>query len=315
MADQRDITITVTQPGRQPLTLLLGDELVIGRECEGLVVPDSEVSRRHLRLKRRGKAVEVTDLGSTNGTLLNGSQLTSPELVSGTARLGIGDTTIVVEVGSSTEVGRQSPLGAVTEIRVDDLRSTSIDLVAEAVSSRPVDRAAQQRTGDTVTIVFSDIESSTERAAALGDTAWFDLLEAHNRLFRAALTQWGGEEIKSMGDGFMLTFPSVAKALGFAVDVQHQVESDDGPDLRVRMGAHTGEAIADTTGDLFGRHVIIAARVANLADGGQVLTSQVTREIATGQDRLRFGEPLLAELKGLDGPHPVYELLWGESSG
>ncbi len=310
MDDRFDIFITVTQAGRQPLTLLLDDELVMGREGEGLVVPDSEVSRRHLRLKRRGRAVEVADLGSTNGTLLDGAPLTAPEVVSGTARVTIGDTSVLVEVGPPSGATGSSRVGTATEVRVDDLRSTSIDLLADAVSSHPVDHSAQQRTGDTITIVFSDIESSTERAASLGDTAWFDLLESHNRLFRSTLARWGGQEIKSMGDGFMLTFPSVAKALGFSAEVQRQVESDDGPDLRVRMGAHTGEAIADATGDLFGRHVIIAARVANLADGGQVLTSGVTREIANGQDAFRFGEPILAELKGFPDPEPLYELIW-----
>jgi len=88
--------------------------------------------------------------------------------------------------------------------------------------------------------------------------------------------------------------------------------SDDGPDVRVRMGIHTGEAITDPTGDLFGRHVILAARVANLAEGGQVLTSLVVREIAAGQEDFVFGEPVLAELKGFLEPHPVYELLWSD---
>ncbi len=312
MADQSDIVITVAQPGRQPLRVLLDDELVIGRDCEGLVVPDSEVSRRHVRLRRRGNAVEVSDLKSTNGTTLHGLRLTGSELIATTAELVIGDTRLTVEVRRGASAGGRSGFGAATEVRVDDLRRTSIDLVADAVTSHPVDRVGQQRTGDTITIVFSDIESSTERAAALGDIAWFELLDAHNRLFRSALGTWGGEEIKSMGDGFMLTFPSVAKALGFTRDVQRRVESDAGPDLRVRMGAHTGEAIADATGDLFGRHVILAARVANLADGGQVLASQVTREIAAGQEDFSFGAPVLAELKGFPDRQLVHELLWGD---
>ncbi len=110
----------------------------------------------------------------------------------------------------------------------------------------------------------------------------------------------------------MLTFASVSKALGFASDVQRAVESDDGPDLRVRIGAHTGEAIADATGDLYGRHVNLAARVANLAHGGQILTSFVVREIALGHDEFRFGDLILADLKGFTDPQPVYELLWDQ---
>ena len=311
MGEQHDIVITVTKAGRQPLTLLLGDELVVGRDCEGLVVPDSEVSRRHLRFRRAGAAVEVTDLESTNGSLLDGKRLTGSQVITGTGRLVIGDTGLTVEV-RPTSPSDTSRFGASTEVRVDDLRSTSLDLLADAVSSRPVDPMAQRRSGETTTIVFSDIESSTERAAELGDTAWFELLEGHNDLFRTTLATWGGDEIKSLGDGFMLTFPSVSRALGFTVDVQRAVERDDGLDLRVRMGAHTGEAIADSTGDLFGRHVNLAARVANLAAGGQILASLVVREIAMGQEDFRFGELFLAELKGFADPQPVYELLWRE---
>jgi class 3 adenylate cyclase len=310
MAEQDDITITITHTGRQPLTLLLSNELIVGRECEGLIVPDSEVSRRHLRLRRRGRAVEVTDLDSTNGTMLNGVALEGSELIDSTGHLVIGATQVVVDFRS-----RPSELGSgrTTKVRSDeDLRRTTIDLVADAVSSQGSGPDAPQWGDDTITILFSDIEASTERASSMGDAAWFQLLEEHNRLFRFELARWGGEEVKSMGDGFMLTFPSVSRALRFATAVQRRVASDDGPDVRVRMGIHTGEAITDPTGDLFGRHVILAARVANLAEGGQVLASLVVREIAAGQDDFVFGEPVLAELKGFLEPHPVYELLWSE---
>ena len=113
-----------------------------------------------------------------------------------------------------------------------------------------------------------------------------------------------------MGDGFMLTFPSVRKALTFASRVQEQIEADDGPDLRVRMGLHTGEALVGDDSDIFGWHVILAARVADLAAGGEVLASLVVHLIATGDDSFRFGPPAMAELKGLPGQHPVYEFLW-----
>ncbi|MEM7275094.1 MAG: adenylate/guanylate cyclase domain-containing protein [Actinomycetota bacterium] len=310
MSNRDNIIITVSRAGRQPLTLLLRDELVIGRECEGLVVPDSEVSRRHLRLRRRGKAVEVTDLDSTNGTRLNGVTLTGTELLDGGGQLTIGETNLTIEIKESAERRPIAELGVDTVAVEDELRRTSIDVVADAMSTQPLDPlATQQRTGDTITIVFSDIESSTERAAALGDTAWYDLLEAHNRLFRSTLPRWGGDEIKSLGDGFMMVFPSAAKALGFAASVQRAIERDK-LDLRVRMGAHTGEAIADASGDLFGRHVILAARVANMAAGGQILASLVTREIAEGQEQFRFAAPTLAALKGFADAQPVYELLW-----
>ncbi len=76
------------------------------------------------------------------------------------------------------------------------------------------------------------------------------------------------------------------------------------------MGIHTGEAIVSGDGDLFGRHVNLAARIANLATGAQILASFVVREIAAGRTDIRFAAPLTAELKGFDEPYIVHELLW-----
>ncbi|MEM9656458.1 MAG: adenylate/guanylate cyclase domain-containing protein, partial [Actinomycetota bacterium] len=274
------IIITVTSPGRQPLSVLLFDRLVIGREADGLIVPVPEVSRRHVEFRRLGEVVEVTDLGSTNGTVINGAALVGTTQVHSASLLEIGDTKISIEFPDSAVPG----LGRTTEVREMDPGRTSIDAVAEEVSSRPLKTTQRDRNGDTVTILFSDIESSTERAAQLGDVAWYQLLEIHNRIFRSALVEVGGREVKSMGDGFMLTFPSVRKALTFASRVQNKIEAEDGPDLRVRMGLHTGEALVGDDGDIFGRHVIMAARVANLAAGGEVLASLVVNLIAAGDD-------------------------------
>lgn len=73
---------------------------------------------------------------------------------------------------------------------------------------------------------------------------------------------------------------------------------------------HTGEAIADRSGDLFGRHVIKAARIANLASGGQILVSETVREIAAGDRALSFGLGTSVRLRGLDGAHVVHEVVW-----
>ena len=78
------------------------------------------------------------------------------------------------------------------------------------------------------------------------------------------------------------------------------------------MGCHTGEAIHDA-GDLFGRHVNIAARVANLAAGAQVLVSSIVREITSSRGDLSFAEPQSVELKGVDGVHDVYDFNWTDA--
>lgn len=309
MISNDEIIVTVTGDGKKPLTLLLQTELVIGRDCEGLLIADTGVSRRHLRIRRRGRAVEVTDLQSTNGTFQGAVKLDEPVLIDVTSRFSIGDTEVVVEF--RPKLRDRNPFGQTTEVTLADaMRNTSINLVAQTMSSGPIKPKKSELLGETLTMVFSDIESSTERAAAMGDSAWYALLDDHNRLFRSELHRWGGTEVKSIGDGFMLTFPSVQRALRFSCEVQRQVASDNSLDLRVRIGLHTGEAISDVTGDLFGRHVNLAARVANLASGGQTLASLVVREIAAGQDDLHFGDPISAELKGFAEPQTVYEVLW-----
>lgn len=193
---------------------------------------------------------------------------------------------------------------------VEDLRRTSIDAVAEGALSERWQPAIEPSDGGTLTIVFSDIESSTEMATRLGDRDWFVVLETHNRIVREQLMRFGGTEVKSQGDGFMLTFPSARRAVLFAVATQRALEASrqGGSGIRIRMGLHTGEAIIDRSGDLFGRHVIVAARVANLASGGEILVSSLVREIVAARGDIILGPPREVTLKGIEGTHLVYPI-------
>jgi class 3 adenylate cyclase len=119
--------------------------------------------------------------------------------------------------------------------------------------------------------------------------------------------------IKHQGDGFMLTFPSARRAVHCMIAIQRRLAawavSDPERALRVRMGAHVGEAIEDD-GDLFGRHVILAARVGNEADGGQILVSSMVRELVAPRGDIDIGPPREVALKGLDGVQVVHEVGW-----
>lgn len=198
-----------------------------------------------------------------------------------------------------------------------DPRTSSIARVAALLEAAQAERpplAPDGGDGDTITICFSDIESSTEAALRLGDGRWFDLLAIHDGIVRNNLLRHGGTEIKSQGDGFMLTFPSARRGVLFAIDVQRAMArwSEDHPDeaVRIRMGLHTGEALVSAGGDLFGKHVIVAARVANLADGGEVLVSHLVREITSNRGDLDYGEGRLVTLKGIDGAYEVFPVDW-----
>jgi len=321
--------VIIRERGRVPLHLLLVEPIELGRDCKGLLLGDPQISRRHLRLHNEAGTVIATDLASTNGTTIDGEALTEPRPLLGTSQIMMGDTTIELRTGRRETVGdntralRTTQLGITASpgfLRPDpkvDLRTTSIDLVAAAVAE---DKDTFSDTGiepGTVTIVFSDIESSTQRATELGDTKWMALLGVHNRIIRKQLAYFGGNEIKSQGDGFMLSFPSARGAVRCMAAAQRDFESHHtaNPDneIRIRIGIHTGEVIMNE-GDLFGLHVHMAARVANEAEGGEILVSSLVRQIIEPRGDIEFGETRTAELKGITGVHELSQIIWNQPS-
>jgi len=194
--------------------------------------------------------------------------------------------------------------------------TTSIDFMIEAVASERPDIAAHAAPDGKVTILFSDIEDSTMITERLGDERWIEVLRAHNSLFRRLVRAHGGTEVKNQGDGFMLVFADSARALECAVAIQRELGSAElagGERLRVRMGLHAGEAISEE-GDFFGRSVIVAARIAAAADGGEILVSEELKERAVAANgdpgELAFDAGRELELKGLAGTHRVYCANW-----
>jgi class 3 adenylate cyclase len=188
---------------------------------------------------------------------------------------------------------------------------TSVDDVAAQVASeRPSLRPAAAPDG-TVTILFSDIEGSTVLNERLGDVRWLELLRAHNRLVREQVQACQGFEVKAQGDGFMIAFPSARRAIECARAIQGAVARDlgnhpDGP-VRVRIGLHTGEAIREEA-DFYGKNVVVAARIADEARGGEILASAVVKQLADSAGDIDFGEPREVELSGLAGKHAVYRV-------
>jgi adenylate cyclase len=117
----------------------------------------------------------------------------------------------------------------------------------------------------------------------------------------------------------MLTFPSARRALVCMMDVQRGLaaygRSRPVEATRVRVGLHTGEVILGDDGDVFGRHVVMAARIANLAGGGEILASSLVREIVEARGDIAFGPPRSVTLKGIGGTQLVHPVLWRESTG
>ena len=190
---------------------------------------------------------------------------------------------------------------------------SSIDTVArEALAEQP-DLKSHAAPDGTVTIMFSDIEGSTVLTERLGDQRWMELLREHNAIIREQVKAHSGFEVKSEGDGFMVAFQSARKALACASAIQKALVERNGTvdePVRVRIGLHAGEVIKEGA-DFFGRNVIMAARVASQAHGGEILASSVLKALVEGSD-VSWGEQRTVELKGLSGDHKIWPVQWAE---
>jgi class 3 adenylate cyclase len=159
----------------------------------------------------------------------------------------------------------------------------------------------------TVTIAFTDIVDSTVLIARLGDYAWLDLLRRHNAVIEEATAAHGGTVVETQGDGSMLAFPSARRAVACAQSIQREIETTfagDSPPILVRIGVHTGDALQEAD-HFFGTTVHYAARVASQALGGEVLVSNLVRDLVAGSG-VDFLESREVELKGLDGSHRLF---------
>jgi class 3 adenylate cyclase len=194
---------------------------------------------------------------------------------------------------------------------------TSIDAVAAEVEAERPGVASHAAPDGTVTILFTDIEGSTMLTERLGDRRWLELLQEHNALIREHVRAQGGLEVKSRGDGFMLVFPSARQALSAAVGIQRAFAGRNAsapePAIRVRIGLHTGEAVQEA-GDFFGTHVNMAARIADLARGDEILISGLTRQLVAGFREFSFGEAREVQLKGLSSTHLVVGVEWASAA-
>lgn len=148
--------VLITEPGRTPLQLLVHRPLEVGRDGDGMLLADSELSRRHLSLSATAGRLVVTDLGSTNGTKLDGIELQAPTRLEPGQVVTFGRCRLELVDPEQHEA-----------VRADGrLRRSSIEMVADAAAADPM--LSIPFGGGTSTIVFSDIEQSTRRAEELG---------------------------------------------------------------------------------------------------------------------------------------------------
>lgn len=164
-----------------------------------------------------------------------------------------------------------------------------------------------------VVLLFTDLVGSTELLSRLGDDAAEDLRRVHFSLLRSAIDANDGREVKTLGDGVMAAFASPVQAVGCAVSIQRAVEEynrhhPEAP-LRVRVGLHAGEPV-QAEEDFHGTAVVVAKRLCDEAEGGQILASQLVQGLVGSRGGFIFRSAGRLRLKGLPEPIPAVLVEW-----
>lgn len=161
----------------------------------------------------------------------------------------------------------------------------------------------------TVTILFTDLVDSTELLQRAGDEAAQRIFQTHHKLLSSAVAAYGGQEVKWEGDSLMAAFSSVADAVRCAVTMQQTCRRPAGGQrLTIRVGMNVGEALREEK-DYFGTPVVVAKRLCDRAEGGQILCSTLISGLLQGRQAFKFRDRGQMELKGL-APIATCEVLY-----
>lgn len=176
-------------------------------------------------------------------------------------------------------------------------------LIAEIERFVGIATSEEHETFDRVlaTILFTDIVNSTGQAAAMGDHRWRVVREQHDRVTRAQLARFRGREIEDLGDGYFAVFDGPARAVRCARAISRSMSRHG---VQLRAGLHTGEVEPHGEG-YSGLAVTIGARVADLAEGGEVLVSSTVKDLVVGS-ALSFEDRGVHDLKGVPEAWHVY---------
>lgn len=208
------------------------------------------------------------------------------------------------------DIAAQIPNAELVELSIGpSFLQTMGAFLGGGTASAPPERAPDRQAFRT--ILFTDLVGHTEMMRRLGDEKGRTVLREHESLTREVLKQHGGNEVKTMGDGFLASFPSVTRGVECAIALQkaiaeRNVTSDEL--LNVRVGLNAGEPIEED-GDLFGETVILASRITAMAKGGEILASLAVRELSAGKG-FTFTSRGEHTLRGFEEPVRVFEISW-----
>jgi YVTN family beta-propeller protein len=164
----------------------------------------------------------------------------------------------------------------------------------------------EQRTSGIATVMFTDVEASTDITTRLGDDAAASLLARHNTIVLGQVTAHGGRGVRSTGDGFLVVFDSARAAVSCALSIQRELTEDEQA-VRVRIGLNAGEVL-EGDGEPFGAAINLAARVTDRAKGGEILATDTVRQLVGTMPDASFRDRGRVALKGFAERQRLYEL-------
>jgi pilus assembly protein CpaF len=173
------------------------------------------------------------------------------------------------------------------------------------------------QTEGTVTVMFTDMEGSTNLLATRGFTESHEIMKAYETIIDEKVAEHAGRRIKGLGDGLMVSFGSSRHGVECALEIQKAIAeySKQNPErkIRIRIGINTGEVVEEA-GDIFGAAVNVAARVAGKAKGGEILVSDVVRSLVGPVAEIKFDFKGAYKLKGFPDRWRIHKVTPGEST-
>ncbi len=190
------------------------------------------------------------------------------------------------------------------------IQLTSIDVIASALDPVVPDLGRHSSPDGAITLMLSDIADASSAADELGQERWERLLRDHHVLVGQLISHHDGQVVKFENDGFLASFASAHAGLHAAVELQRTFSgAGDNQSLALRVGVHSGFVIANPE-QLLGRNVVLAARIAARAKGGEILASSTLKKYTETDPSFRFEPRGEYHFKGLVGEHEVYAVSW-----
>jgi pilus assembly protein CpaF len=204
----------------------------------------------------------------------------------------------------------------------DLLRSVAEGLGQQVDAAKPltpetiIGSLSVGQTEGTVTVMFTDVEGSTALLSTRGFTESHEIMKAYEQIIDEKVNEHAGRRIKNLGDGYMVSFGSSRHGVECALDIQKAIGdySKLNPErkIKIRIGINTGEVVEEV-GDIFGAAVNLAARVAGKAKGGEILVSEVVRQLVGPAAEIKFDYRGRYKLKGFPDRWRLHEVTAGEA--